>query len=156
MARKLAPPAFSWANSQPATGRRSGPLARVLITLRETELSDVLLVLLFVGVYDGIALLALTGVQSVQCGSSCGLSSQLQLLRQAVLLVPPLLVLPPLLLAQLLRRRRLLILVSQLLLCVALTLHNASEQHTVRQRINGTVPCWNSAYTPADCPWGVR
>lgn len=31
-----------------------------------------------------------------------------------------------------------------------------TTEHRLIPRINGTAPCWNPDYSPADCPWGPK
>jgi hypothetical protein len=146
---------FSWANPT-AVGRPPGPIRRGFERLQDAQVIDGLIVVLFLAFFDGLVLLILAGWQSVQCGSYCGMHTHLRLLRQGLVLVPPAMIILPVLIGLLLRRQRLLVIVVQVLICVALSLHNLSEQHTLRGRLDGTVPCWNPQVSPKDCPWGLR
>lgn len=147
---------FSWATNRPDDGSRRNRLVRLGRRWRDATWFDAFAVLLFLAAFDVVTLLVLSGWQSTECGGSCGLAMQLHLLRVGSVVVPLALFLPPVVLSLVLRRRRLLIVVCQLALCVLLALNNLSEQHTIKQRLDGTAVCWNPLYSPKECPWGVR
>jgi len=94
---------------------------------------------------------------AAECGAfSCAtLTAKLHLLRIGLWAILAIALLP-LAIAFLRRRQRILVAIVQVVVCGSLLLSNLQQQDTLRGRINGTVPCWNPAYTPAECPWGQR
>ena len=148
-------PNFSWAHPE-AVSRPPGPIRRRFEWLRDAQVIDALVVLVLLAVFDGIVLLFLAGWQSIQCGGYCGMHTHLRLLQQGLVVVPPAMVILPVLISLLLRRQRVFVIVVQLLIVLALSWHNITEQHILEGRLNGTVPCWNPGVSPKDCPWGLR
>lgn len=148
-------PNFSWAQPD-AVSRPPGPIRRRFEWLRDAQVIDALVVLLFLAFFDGLVLLFLAGVQSIQCGGYCGMHTHLRLLQQGMVVVPPALIILPVLVSLLLRRQRVFVIVVQVLIVLALSWHNITEQHILQGRLNGTVPCWNPDVAPKDCPWGLR
>jgi hypothetical protein len=148
-------PNFSWADAD-AVSRPPGPIRRRFEWLRDAQVIDALVVLLFLAFFDGVVLLFLAGWQSIQCGGYCGMHTHLRLLQQGMVVVPPALIILPVLISMLLRRQRVFVIVVQVLIVLALSWHNLTEQHILEGRLNGTVPCWNPGVAPKDCPWGLR
>jgi hypothetical protein len=146
---------FSWAHPD-AVSRPPGPIRRRFEWLRDAQIIDALVVLVFLAAFDGVVLLFLAGWQSIECGGYCGMHTHLHLLRQGFVVVPLALIIPPVLVSLLLRRQRVFVIVVQVLICFALSWHNISQQHVLEGRLNGTVRCWNPGVSPKDCPWGLR
>ncbi len=150
-------PAFvSWASADPAASgpaRRPGRLRR--LAWRASWL-DLALVIAGVLVLDFLTLFAATAAVHVRrCPVECGLASQATVLRDGFWVLP-LVMAVPVLLALLLRKQRVAIATLQLALCAILLVQNADHLQRTEARLHGTAHCWNSLYSDADCPWGVR
>ncbi len=144
----------SWVSGD-AEGRPPGAVRRWLETVRDGGWFDMLAALLVLGLIDLVVLLSFAGWQSAKCGGTCGLLTQMHLLRIGTLFlsaVPAVTVLT----ALVFRRQRVALIAVQLLLFGVLLSNNLSSQHRLESHINGTATCWNSAYSNRDCPWGVR
>lgn len=149
---------FSWSSqsARPVPNqRRFGAVSRVRQFLSDFAIFDLLATVALVGLYDFLALVILSGYQSTVCGGYCGLRMQLHLLRQGEVLVPLILAVP-VVLVLLMRRRRTVVAVVQIALCLVLTMNNLADQRTTLSHLNGTATCWNSLYSPKDCPWGDK
>lgn len=133
----------------------AGPLRRSLERWRDGAWFDTSMALLAALLFDLIALLVFSGYQSARCGGTCGLNSQLQLLRDGTvfLIAVPLL---SVLVALAVRRHRIALALLQVVLFSALLVNNLSSQHRLESRLNGTATCWTTVYSNKDCPWGVR
>jgi hypothetical protein len=139
--------------SQPA--RRSA-WHRLRDRFEDYSVLDALLAGSFVAVFDFVGVLVISGWQTTSCGDSCGLRTQLHLMHVAALVTVTAIALPPLALAFALRRARVAAGVVQLVLCLVVLANVVSTEHRLVPRINGTAPCWNSAYSDAECPWGPK
>jgi len=149
------PLAFSWARpadaeAPPAAGFRAALGRR----LQDIYWFDIAVAIAVTGVFDLEVGLVISGYFGAQCHSVCTLRNQAHEDRMLLLLVPTLLGLPPVLAALLIKRLRVLLAAIQVVTCAALMIHAALDLRTLNSHINGTVPCWNSLYSPKDCPWG--
>jgi hypothetical protein len=105
--------------------------------------------------FDFAAFFVAAAAQSTKCIEGCGLATRAHLLRQGRWVIPLTTVLP-VLLALALRRQRITATVVQILVCCLLLLQNARTLQRTEDELNGKVPCWNDAYSAAECPWGDR
>jgi MFS family permease len=122
---------------------------------RRVSIFDILMVGIGVIVFDFIGALIASGWQSARCGDSCGLQTQLHLLRIGVWILLVIAV-APLVVMLMLRRHRIMVAVLQVGLCAVLLGNNLADQHQKSSRLNGTAQCWSTLYSNADCPWGNR
>lgn len=117
---------------------------------------DALVAAVCVAVVDLIGVLVVAGWQTASCGDSCGLRTQLHLMHVSLAITLAVLIPLPVLVALLLRKGRLAIALVQALLCAGALVNAVGTEHRLVPRINGTAPCWNTAYSDADCPWGPK
>jgi hypothetical protein len=152
----------SWSTGTGSTGPRHPRLSRFL---ERTGWFEIAFTVVALGIYDLIAfLLGGVGINEARCpGGNCGpatskfipLPTQLQILHDSYWLIPVLLALP-LLVGLLLRRWLVLMAVVQVVVCAFLMMHIVSRAQLLDDRIHGRVPCWDTRYTPTNCPWGGR
>ena len=149
--------AFSWARSAEAeTVPAGGVRAALRRRLQDVSWFDIAVAIAATGVFDLVIGLIISGYYSSKCRDVCTLHQQAHEDRMLFILVPILLGLPPVLLALWIRRLRVLLAALQAAVCLGFMVHAALDLRTVNSRINGTAPCWNTLYSPKDCPWGVR
>ncbi|HEX2905000.1 MAG TPA: hypothetical protein VHO01_16215 [Jatrophihabitans sp.] len=149
---------FSWAlpgTEQPAAP--TGVRARLQRRLRDFGWFDLVSVLIGLLVWDFLVGILLSGYFSIRCGANaCTLRQDLHRDQLLYLLIPLVMTLPPVLVSLWRRRLRVLVAGFQVAVLVALLAHTAYDANVQRERINGTVPCWNDLYSPKDCPWGNK
>jgi hypothetical protein len=152
-------PTASWVSTAAADvdAARAGARQSWRVRWENTHASvfDIVLVLLAVGILDLVLLLLAAWWQSWQCSGTCGLRTQVHLLRYGALFTVIVTALP-VLASLLVRRYRAVIAVAQAILLVALLSANVGQQHQKTARINGTAPCWSTQYSNKDCPWGSK
>ncbi|MBV9821782.1 MAG: hypothetical protein JO144_06010 [Actinobacteria bacterium] len=148
-------PYISWASSA-AEPVKPGWRRTLERRLERFSWFDALVAAVCVAAVDLIGVLVISGWQTASCGDSCGLRTQLHLMHVSLAVTLAVLIPLPVLAALLLRRGRLAITVVQALLCVGVLVNAVGTEHKLVPRINGTAPCWNTAYSDADCPWGPK
>lgn len=149
----------SWAQpgSAPTPAAPDGGLARLRRHFRDFSWFDLISVTLGLLVWDFVTGLCLSGYFSIRCGGdACTLRQDLRRDELLYWLIPLVMILPPVLMAFWRKKMRSYVIVFQVVILGALMIHTAQDAHTQRQRIDGTVPCWNNLYTPKDCPWGQK
>jgi hypothetical protein len=147
---------FSWARVD-ASGADSSGMQPLRRRPGAARWFDLFLVLFAVIAWDFVSGLAVSFYYSVHCGGGqCSPHQALQRDQALYWLVPVVMLLAPVLVVLYKRKLRLLVAGLQLVLLVAITAHTAYDAHVQRERLNGTVPCWNPLYTPKECPWGTQ
>lgn len=150
---------FSWSGSSaPAEpAQPTGPVGRLRLALRDISWFDLIAVVIGVLVWDFVTALVLSGYFAIRCGGDvCTLHQNLRRDELLFWLIPLVMVLPPVLFALAKRKLRGLVIGLQVVILGALMIHTGYDAHVQRERINGTVPCWNSLYPPKECPWGTQ
>ena len=141
--------------SAPRPDRRSA-WERLRARFEDFSFLDAFFAALAVTVFDFIGVLVVSGWQTASCGDLCGLRTQVHLMHVAAVLTLTAIALPPLLLTFALRRGRVAAVAVQAVLCLVVVVNVVTTEHRLIPRINGTAPCWNPDYSPADCPWGPK
>ncbi|HEX8306682.1 MAG TPA: hypothetical protein VF612_17535 [Jatrophihabitans sp.] len=149
---------ISWVTDKPGTEQpaRRSAWDRLRVRFDDFSFLDAFFAALCVAVFDFVAVLVVSGWQSAECGDLCGLRTQLHLLHVSAVLTLTAVALPPLILAFVLRRGRVAAVAVQAVLCLVVVVNVVGTEHRLVPRINGTAPCWNPDYSPAECPWGPK
>jgi len=150
------PTFISWGTPAPVAGEPPRK-QRWRTRLGDFSWFDLVSAVLGVLIWDFVTGLVLSGVFAIRCGGTvCTLHQNLTRDQMLYWLVPVVMFLPPVLLVLKMGRMRTVVIVAQVIMLGALTLHTLNDAHVTRQRIDGTVPCWNPLYSPKECPWGVK
>jgi len=135
----------------------TGLVGRLRVQFRDFSWFDTIALLLGLLVWDLVTGLVLSGYFSVRCGAQpCTLHQNLHRDHMLLWLIPLVMFLPPVLMVLWRRKMRGLVIGVQVVVLGALLIHTVHDAHVQRQRIDGTVPCWNKLYTPKECPWGSK
>jgi len=153
----------SW-STETSSSNESEP-SRLSLLLERVGWYELGFTVIALAVYDFIAfLLGGFGITEARCpGANCGqavnraipLPTQIQILHDTYWVIPLLFALP-LLIGLFLRRWLILIALLQVVACGLLLLHIVGKANVLDDRLHGRVPCWNTKYTPTNCPWDSR
>ncbi len=135
----------------------TGVMGRLRLRFRDFSWFDTIALLIGLLVWDLVTGLVLSGYFSIRCaGDICTLHQNLHRDYMLFWLIPLVMILPPVLFALWRGKLRTLVIGFQVVILGAVMIHTAYDAHVQRQRIDGTVPCWNKIYTPKECPWGNK
>jgi hypothetical protein len=115
------------------------------------RLFDTVMILLAVLLFDAVSVIAFRIGQDVQCGHACTLPVREHQLGVAEVMIGLVAVIP-IITVLVVHTRRFAVIALQILVAGVLLTSTIGQQTHIAAEIHGTAPCWNTFYSPKDCP----